>query len=1235
MTRDEAESWNSGAVTDGDVFWHVTPNENVESITTEGFKPSIGVFGEGVYLGIPMVTPVELGNPPHDLVDHEQNQYSRMRAGQAGKMRPDGVVRGTTLLTAVNVRNPLLLSAERSTDVVDFVASHPATKDRWRSAMVMAGRYDTKGDLTPYPQTTDYLRELGYDAIIYGPTSWPGQSVNGGMIVVFDTENVTAITDDFGALVPYRYAKSRGWFAKFNPYHDPRTGRFTTGPGGTSGPSLRGDYHPGKVEGYGVGRLFDARTGKPLPGMFPNERNDTFVVDYIDDDTVAAIVDTFTTPLVSTPEKGTFESVVRKIEWVATDEGSSDEMQIQVEGDIMGQGMWGPHDTNPARRVGTWSRIILPEAHEVYHDTLFIDTDVQGRGIAKAFTEHTEAHYKAQGITHVSLEAGAEIGGYAWARAGFNFLDGKVPASIVRIAETWANNHPDSIWRDQVLDLIRPTLHNYPEGHKYHRQPTAYDFASLGYGDNRYASVAVDDAFVNEGRRVHPGAAILLGSHWNGVKWLTAVTKATDDVDMTDEDWEWVERACAEQQTSKGRVTKFNPYHDPHSGRFTTGPGGISDTSLVRGFRGRDVPAPDTRVAVYRDLSDAPRSGFPADTSFSIKKVTPTGGLTPTVQAHTTGIRIAHATARFDAAARAKAIATGKRGVHAYVDGDVVEYRGVDRDGGPSGEGWKAVTYYPDIGSYFDVDTRRIWHGADEVVLSNGRMWALGSVLDEMTVPKSKFEKGRDIFTLPFDDVTKFNPYHDQRNGQFTTGPGGAGFEADDWAPGSAGPRSTNRLLFHVSPRHIPLGDVLTPGGPPMPGPGGRQEVGRTTEPSYGQSAVFTTDNVDDAYGFALQTAVHHETRPLIYLVRPEGKTRFTDSSGGPLRYNATITDRARVVDVFPGDYENDVRTQVGTMTMIEGVAVWGGKGILEEWRRKVEHGIMKSSGLFRKFNPYHDPRNGQFTTGPAGSSSSPTPTLIESKRRLQSSYPDAIVDFHETDDPSVVHGLVNGFERLAKEFPDVAKRVVLFRTGDNNTEGLAETQIVTARRPDGRIQSGYAFILNTSESGLHSENFAYLQKKIGQGEWGTPVDGVYPMRSNVMSMNSVEEWAEGTGAVHEFGHAVHMTAISKATGRSILDAEGTGKNPDLWTEAVSPHLATDEARFQHAPFTRRLEDYVMSTATGRHLPPSIYAVTGHAEIVAESFAFRYGPAGVGLLGATTLDATLSSILDEIEAAAR
>ncbi|WP_285555037.1 hypothetical protein [Actinoplanes regularis] len=102
---------------------------------------------------------------------------------------------------------------------------------------------------------------------------------------------------------------------------------------------------------------------------------------------------------------------VRVREVVAFSEG-----QFEVRMDI--------HRPGQSQPVGVVHRLFSrnPDGTvEVHHEKLKLDRWWQGRGFSRAFNNHMEGWYVESGVDRITLRAAMDIGGYVWARDGFNW----------------------------------------------------------------------------------------------------------------------------------------------------------------------------------------------------------------------------------------------------------------------------------------------------------------------------------------------------------------------------------------------------------------------------------------------------------------------------------------------------------------------------------------------------------------------------------------------------------------------------------------------------------------------------------------------------------------------------------------------------------------------------------------------------------------------------------------------
>lgn len=99
---------------------------------------------------------------------------------------------------------------------------------------------------------------------------------------------------------------------------------------------------------------------------------------------------------------------------------------------------------------------------EVHHDFLELQSAAQGSGFSRAFNDRAFARYAGAGVDDVTVFAALDVGGYAWARQGFELAkDGvdelaRMIARARRIRELVEHaSRSDSITKDEHAELAR------------------------------------------------------------------------------------------------------------------------------------------------------------------------------------------------------------------------------------------------------------------------------------------------------------------------------------------------------------------------------------------------------------------------------------------------------------------------------------------------------------------------------------------------------------------------------------------------------------------------------------------------------------------------------------------------------------------------------------------------------------------------------------------------------------
>jgi GNAT superfamily N-acetyltransferase len=97
---------------------------------------------------------------------------------------------------------------------------------------------------------------------------------------------------------------------------------------------------------------------------------------------------------------------------------------IRVSGTVMSKKPLSKYPTKfDVNSVGDFDRTIYLGERRVVHQSFFLDSGAQGKGIGTALHERSFALYRKMGMAEVNLMANGDVGRYAWALQGFDFAD--------------------------------------------------------------------------------------------------------------------------------------------------------------------------------------------------------------------------------------------------------------------------------------------------------------------------------------------------------------------------------------------------------------------------------------------------------------------------------------------------------------------------------------------------------------------------------------------------------------------------------------------------------------------------------------------------------------------------------------------------------------------------------------------------------------------------------------------
>lgn len=175
-----------------------------------------------------------------------------------------------------------------------------------------------------------------------------------------------------------------------------------------------------------------------------------------------------------------------------------------------------------------------------HHDTLVIDPEFHGMGLAQSFTSQSIKIYKDIGVERIELTAAMEVGAFAWARQGYQFADRHegIRKQWVEDRLLWVKKLADEgakdRWSQEDAAQMRTAAQNLINASNRGERVQPIHVASLG--EERFRWTATATTIGPEGRvqeqqyETWPGKEVLLNWNqgnpehgdpsWSGVKYL-------------------------------------------------------------------------------------------------------------------------------------------------------------------------------------------------------------------------------------------------------------------------------------------------------------------------------------------------------------------------------------------------------------------------------------------------------------------------------------------------------------------------------------------------------------------------------------------------------------------------------------------------------------------------------------------------------------------------------------------
>jgi hypothetical protein len=165
------------------------------------------------------------------------------------------------------------------------------------------------------------------------------------------------------------------------------------------------------------------------------------------------------------------------------------------------------------RQVGNFSRSIESDT-QIYHSIFQISQPARASGYGTRLVNEMFDSYKAQGFKRVKVSAGIDVGGYQWAKMGFEHTGG--PAAVKSHARAYMSNVRRAVSEGRIPQALADEFERQVDEGMI---TSMSQIAAWGRRTTWEITVGTGDQAVTH--KMWLGKVLLLGSGWSGVKKLT------------------------------------------------------------------------------------------------------------------------------------------------------------------------------------------------------------------------------------------------------------------------------------------------------------------------------------------------------------------------------------------------------------------------------------------------------------------------------------------------------------------------------------------------------------------------------------------------------------------------------------------------------------------------------------------------------------------------------------------
>lgn len=172
-----------------------------------------------------------------------------------------------------------------------------------------------------------------------------------------------------------------------------------------------------------------------------------------------------------------------------------------------------------SRRLGTAERVFRiatdsrtgKRVSSVEHALFVLPDDIQGGGTSSAFLQASKQMYRQMGLDRITIHADISVGGYAWARGGFDFRSVDYMNRAIKSWRARASQRGliprgrEAEWAESMRQFEELAAKATPEAFMNRTHPLPIDFANIGRPDG---PTSASDTWL--------GKEMMMHGHWWG-----------------------------------------------------------------------------------------------------------------------------------------------------------------------------------------------------------------------------------------------------------------------------------------------------------------------------------------------------------------------------------------------------------------------------------------------------------------------------------------------------------------------------------------------------------------------------------------------------------------------------------------------------------------------------------------------------------------------------------------------